>query len=343
MLRRKYGLMGTVALALAAMTGLWASSAAQDKTTLIIYSARNSELIEPLFKVYTQETGVVIKSHTDKDGALIQRLKAEGSSSPADILLTVDAGNLWQAAAMGLFHPLNSKKLEGAIPASYRDPQNRWFGFSLRARTIAYNTDKVRPEDLSTYEDLASSKWKGRLILRTSKKVYSQSLVASMVAALGEKKIRAVVEGWVTNLAADVFSSDTKVLEAIAAGQGDVGIVNTYYYGRLMKESPHLPLKLFWPNQDKGQRGVHVNVSGAGVVASSKNKKEAQAFLEWLATEKAQRLFVDINMEYPAARGVKPSSEVAAWGEFRADPLNVAQVGQGQAGAIVLMNKAGYH
>ena len=186
---------------------------------VVVYSARNEQLIKPLFDAYTRDTGVQIKFITDKEGPLMARLKAEGRNTPADMLLTVDAGNLWQASEEGLLRPIQSKTLQVNVPAHLRDPGNEWFGLSVRARTIVYNTSKVKPADLSTYEDLANPKWKGRLCLRTSKKVYNQSLVAMMITEYGEGKTEDIVSGWVANLATSPFPDDTKAMEAVAAGQ----------------------------------------------------------------------------------------------------------------------------
>lgn len=307
---------------------------------VVVYSARNEQLIKPVFDAYTQATGVKVKFITDKEGPLLERLKAEGSNTPADLLITVDAGNLWQAAQEGLLQPVDSEALLNNIPPHLRDPQNRWFGLSVRARTIVYNTQKVKPSELSTYEDLGSPKWKKRLCLRTSKKVYNQSLVAMMIVAMGEAKTEEVVSSWVDNLATDVFPDDTQMMEAIAAGQCDVGIANTYYYGRLIVKKPGLPLALFWPNQQ--DRGVHVNVSGAGVTRYAKHKQAAVRLLEWLSSEQAQNLFADGNLEYPANPRVKPHPEVAAWGSFKQDLINVAKAGELQSQAIKLMDRVGY-
>jgi len=308
--------------------------------SLVVYTARKEHLIKPVFDAYTAKTGTEIEYITGKAGPLLTRLKAEGTNTPADLLITVDAGNLWHAANEGLLLPVSSEKLDTNIPAHLKDPQNRWFGLSLRARTIVYNTDKVSPADLSTYEALAGDEWKNRLVLRTSKKVYNQSLVASFIAEHGETVAEKTVRGWVANLAAAPFSNDTKTMEAVAAGIGDVGIVNTYYYGRLMKKDPALPLALYWPNQNES--GVHVNVSGGGVIKHSKNSDGAFRFLEWLSSTEAQSLFADANMEYPANPAVPSSTEVLAWGEFKANPLNVASYGEHQAAAIRLMDRAGY-
>ncbi len=307
---------------------------------VVVYSARNEQLIKPLFDAYTQETGTKITFITDKEGPLMQRLKAEGKNTPADMLITVDAGNLWQAAEEGLLKQVKSETLEKNIPVHLRDPNNNWFGLSVRARTLFYNTQKLKPADLKSYEDLADPKWKGRLCLRTSKKVYNQSLVAMMIAEHGTEKAEQIVRGWVANLATQPFPDDTKMLEAVAAGQCDVGIANTYYYGRLMEKSPELPLGIFWANQQSS--GVHVNVSGAGVTKFAKHEKEAVKLLEWLSSAKAQNLFADVNMEFPANPQIKPDATVAAWGNFKGNSINVAKAGELQVEAVKLMDRAGY-
>jgi iron(III) transport system substrate-binding protein len=307
---------------------------------IVVYSARNEQLIKPLFDAYTAETGTEIKFITDKEGPLLERLKAEATNTPADMLITVDAGNLWLAAKEGALARVDSKVLKANIPAHLRDPDNRWFGLSVRARTIVYSTARVKPSQLSTYEALGDAKWKSRLCLRTSKKVYNQSMVAMMIARLGEAKTEAIVKSWVANLATDVFPDDTKLMEAIAAGQCDVGIVNTYYFGRLKQKQPEAAIALFWPNQK--DRGVHVNVSGAGITAHAKHRVAAVKFLEWLSSQKAQNLFADENLEYPVNPKIKPHASVAAWGKFKQDTINVSKAGQLQAQAVMLMDRAGY-
>lgn len=307
---------------------------------VVVYSARNEHLIKPLFDRYTSETGVPIRFITDQEGPLLQRLKAEAERTPADMLITVDAGNLWHAAETGALAEISSPVLEANVPANLRDPQGRWFGLSERARTIVYSTDRVKPEDLSSYEDLADPKWKGRLCLRTSKKVYNQSLVATLIARHGEEKAEQIVRGWVDNLAAAPFANDTKAMEAVAGGQCDVSVVNTYYFGRLQKQQPEIKLAIFWPNQDSS--GVHINVSGAGVTRHAKHPEAAQKLLEWLSTETAQSDFAGLNMEYPVNPKVAPDPLVGAWGSFKADELHVGEAGRLQADAIRLMDRAGY-
>jgi iron(III) transport system substrate-binding protein len=331
----------TKLLASLALTAWILPALAQD---IVVYSARNEQLIKPLFDAYTRDTGVQVKFITDKEGPLMARLKAEGKNTPADVLLTVDAGNLWQASEEGLLRPIRSKTLETNVPAHLRDPGNEWFGLSVRARTMVYNTQKVKPTDLSTYEDLAHPKWKGRLCLRTSKKVYNQSLVAMMIHEYGEDKTEAMVRGWVDNLATSPFPDDTKAMEAVAAGQCDMTLVNTYYFGRLMEKNPNLPLAIFWPNQNLKTKsaGVHVNISGAGVTRHAKNPAGAQKLIEWLSSDKAQNLFADVNLEYPVNPKVAPDRNVAAWGSFRQNLVNVKEAGSLQIKAVKLMDRASY-
>ncbi|MFB4392779.1 MULTISPECIES: extracellular solute-binding protein [unclassified Pseudomonas] len=333
MLPRK-PLLAALALSLFAGT----ASAADE---VVVYSSRIDELIKPVFDAYTAKTGVKIKFITDKEAPLMQRIKAEGQNGVADLLLTVDAGNLWQAEQMGILQPLKSDVIDKNIPAQYRASSHEWTGLSLRARTIVYSTERVKPSELSTYEALADKQWEGRLCLRSSKKVYNQSLTATLIESHGEAKAEQVVKGWVNNLSTDPFSDDTAVLLAIEAGQCDVGLVNTYYYGRLHKEKPSLPVKLFWPNQ--ADRGVHVNLSGIGLTKHAPHPEAAKKLVEWLTSVEAQNLFADINQEFPANPQVKPSAEVAAWGSFKADSIPVEVAGKRQAEAIRLMDRAGWN
>ncbi|TDR31553.1 extracellular solute-binding protein [Hydromonas duriensis] len=317
-----------------------ASTAVPTDAQLVLYTSRSEQLIKPITDAYEKETGVKVVFVSDKEGPLMERLAAEGANTPADVLMTVDAGNLWQATQKGLLQAIDSSVLTANIPSHLRDPNNEWFGLSVRARTIFFNKDKVKPEQLSTYQDLASSKWAGKLCLRTSKKVYNQSLVAMLIAEDGQAATEKTVKGWVDNLAAPVFPDDTKLLEAIDAGQCDVGIANTYYYGRMLDKNPNLNVTLFWANQKA--KGTHVNVSGAGVVKYAKHKEQAVKFMEWLYSEKAQGMFADSNLEYPVNIKVKPSTIVNQWGEFKQNPINVSQAGAVQAQAVMLMDKMGY-
>lgn len=324
--------------AVAANFSLAALPASAD--TVTVYSARNEQLLKPLLDRYSKETGTEIKLLTANEGALLARLNAEAAGTPADVLITVDAGNLWQAAQQGLLQPVNSSVLNQNIPAHLRDPGNQWFGLSVRARTIVYSKTQIQPKELSTYEDLADPKWKGKLCLRTSKKVYNQSLIAMMISEQGETKTEAMVKGWIANLATDVFPDDTALLKAIAAGQCQVGIVNTYYLGRLLDKDANFPVGLFWANQNTS--GTHVNVSGAGITRHAKNKAGAQKLIEFLSSDSAQLFYADQDLEFPANPKVKPDSLVKSWGTFKPNLINVSKAGELQTAATRLMDRAGY-
>lgn len=311
-----------------------------ENRVVTVYSARAEHLIEPLFDKFTAETGIQVRYITDTEAALIARLQTEQERTPADALLTVDAGNLWHAADVDMLQPFDSEIIEENVPQNLRASDDSWAALSIRARTIAYSTDRVDPSELSTYEALAEDNWDGRLCLRTSAKVYNQSLVASMIASLGEDATEEVVSGWVDNLAVDPLSNDTMTLEAVEAGVCDVAIVNTYYFGRLQAENPDIPVALFWPNQD--DRGVHINVSGMGITRYAENPELARQLMEWLSSEEAQLDFAGLNKEYPVNPAVEAVPEVQAWGDFKRDALNVEQLGAFQADAIRLMDRAGY-
>lgn len=307
---------------------------------VVVYSARIEDLIKPVFDAYQKETGVTVRFITDKEGPLLSRIKSEGSNTDADLLITIDAGNLWQAAQEGILQPVDSNVLSANVPAHLRDPGNHWFGLSVRARTVFFNPEKVSAAALSSYEDLADGKWRGKLCLRSSKKVYNQSLVAMLIAQHGEAKAEQIVKGWVANLAAEPFPDDTKLLEAIHAGQCAVGIANTYYFGRLAEKMPGLNVRLFWANQQSG--GVHVNIAGAGVTKHAKHKTAAIKLLEWLSSPAAQNLFADRNLEYPVNPVVSADASVQAWGPYKANVINVGKAGELQASAVKLMDRAGY-
>jgi iron(III) transport system substrate-binding protein len=307
---------------------------------VIVYSSRQEYLIKPLFDRFTDETGIEVQYQTGEEGPLIARLQAEGEATFADVLYTVDAGNLWSASNRGLLASVDSASLQQNIPEHLREPLGQWFGLSVRARTIVYAKDRVNPSELSTYSALAESQWRDRLCLRTSKEVYNISLVATMIERLGEEATQNIIEGWVSNLAAPVFSSDTLVIEAIAAGQCDVGLVNSYYLGRKQVDDPDYPVALFWANQETS--GTHVNISGAGITRYAKNPEGAQRLLEWLSTEEPQIMFSEMNLEIPANPTVPSAEQVAAWGEFIQDSINVEAAGRLQAAAVMLMDRADY-
>jgi iron(III) transport system substrate-binding protein len=315
-------------------------AAAPPRIELVVYSERKEPLIQPIFERYTRETGVVVRWLTDAAPVLIERLAAEPAGRRADLFMSVDAGSLWQAAERGLLAAVESPLLAAAVPASLRDPQGRWFGLSQRARTIVHASERVAPAELSDYAALAEPQWRGRLCLRSSKKVYNQSLVAMLIERLGADESERILRGWVANLAAPPFADDTLLAQAIAAGRCDVGLINTYYLARLQQDSPGFPVAVFWPDQEGA--GVHVNISGAGVVAGSRHAEAATALLEWLVSEPVQQQFAALNLEYPVREGVAADPLVAAWGPFRADPVNIAVAGSRQAEAVQLMDRVGW-
>lgn len=331
------------ALCLSLVGAATLAQAAQPQA-VTVYSARIEALLKPTLDEYTKQTGVKINLLTDSGGSLTERLAAEGASSPADVLITVDVGNLWNVAERGLLQKVDSPLLNANVPANFRDPGNRWWGLSERSRTIFFSADRVKPEQLSTYEDLADPKWKGKLCLRTSKQAYTQSLVAMLIAKHGVEKSEAIVKGWVNNLAGDVFTNDTSLLKAIAAGQCDVVIANTYYFGRILANEPDFnkQVKLFWANQGKNEGGAHVNVSGAGVTKHAKNPEGARKLLEWLSSANVQTAYTHGTYESPINPKADVDPIVKAWGKFTPSPLNASDIGSKQAEAIKLLDRVGY-
>lgn len=305
---------------------------------VVIYSARHYGQ-EPVFEAFTRQTGIEIQSFDGNPSELFERLQAEGDKTPADVLISVDAGDLWNAAQAGLLARIDSPELQANIPAHLRDAENRWFGLTVRARTIMYNTQKVKPEELSTYEALGDPRWKNRLCLRSSSHIYNQSLLATMIKRHGEEKIETIVRGWVANNPI-LINSDTRILESIAAGQCDVGLTNSYYLGRLLAKDPTFPVAPFWANQHT--TGTHVNISGAGVTAHAKHRANAIKLIEFLARPEAQKMFVNANFEYPANPRAEVNPVLAKWGTFKQDDINVASAGEFQAAAIKLADRAGY-
>jgi iron(III) transport system substrate-binding protein len=306
---------------------------------VLVYTARAHYGQEPAMVAFTRKTGIQVKSFGGDAGALFERLRAEGDRTPADVLITVDAGNLWNAARAGLLAAVDSPEIQANVPAHLRDPENRWVGLTVRARTIMYNTRKVKPEELSTYEALGDPKWKGRLCLRPSTHIYNQSLIASMIRRHGEAQAEGIVRGWVAN-GPILINGDTKVLEAVAAGQCDVALANTYYLGRILAKDATFPVAPFWANQ--ATSGTHVNISGAGVTAHAKNRAGAVKLIEFLTSPEAQQMFADANFEYPANPQAGVNPVIARWGKFKQDDTNVAAAGEHQAAATRLADRAGY-
>lgn len=306
---------------------------------LVVYTSRQPQFIEPLFEQFTKETGIQIIHLSGDAQQLLERIYTEGETTSADLFITVDAGVLWQAAHRGILAKVSSEVLQTNIPAYLRDPENQWFGLSKRLRTIVVSNNALQKPPES-YSDLASDEWSNRLCLRTSEKVYNQSLIASLILNLGEAQAFQVVKGWVNNLSTKVFSSDTLALKAVQAGQCDATIVNTYYFGRLLANDEGGNLNLIWANQDS--TGVHVNISGGGVVKYSERPEQAIKLLEWLTSKWPQEKYANLNLEYPVVEGIEVHPILKSWGEFKEDNLNARILGELQQDAVLLAREADY-
>lgn len=304
--------------------------------TVRVYSGRHYDL-EEAFQAYADETGADVEFLFGGDAELRERLRTEGEDTLADVFMTVDAANLELAASERLLQPMDTSRLD-VVPANLVHPDGLWVGLSKRVRTMMFHPDRVDPSELSTYEDLADPRWQGRLCMRNSNNVYTQSLVASLIYHHGYDGALEIVRGWVEN-ETEIMSNDIVILETIAAGGCDVGITNHYYLARLLADDPDFPVLPFWANQNG--RGVHVNVSGAGVSAEADDPGLATDLIEWLATD-GQEEFVYGNHEYPVNPDVEPPPLIRDWGEFKEDPLNASEFAALNADAIRLMNEAGY-
>jgi len=322
------------------------SGHAQEKV-LNLYSSRHYETDEALYTHFTRQTGIKVNRIEGGEDALIERIRNEGDKSPADVLITVDAGRLWRAEQLGLFQPVKSKVLEARIPSPYRHPDGLWFGFSTRARIIAYNKERVKPGDLSSYEDLANPRWKGRICTRSASHVYNLSLISSLVNYLGEAKTEVWARAVASNLARTPKGGDTDQLKAVAAGECDLGLSNTYYYVRLLKsqrpdeKAVAGKIGVILPNQK--DRGTHVNVSGAGLLKHAPNREAAVLFLEYLASDQAQNYFANGNNEWPVVSSVTPdNAALATLGKFKTDSLNLGTLGRNQPTAQKIADRSGF-
>jgi iron(III) transport system substrate-binding protein len=337
-------LLAAAAFALAAALP-WAVHA-QDNV-LNLYTARHYSTDEALYNDFTRQTGIKINRIEGGEDALFERIRAEGANSPADVFLTVDIGRIWRAEQAGIFAPVKSKVLDARIPAAYRDPEGEWFGFSARARLIVYNKTMVKPGEITRYEDLADPKWKGKVCVRSSAHPYQLSLMAGMVAALGEQKGEEWIKGLTANLARDPKGGDTDQLRAVAAGECAVTLSNNYYVVRLMRsEKPDdkkvmESLAIVWPNQT--DRGVSMNISGGGMLKNAPHKEAAVKFLEYLASDSAQKYFANGNNEWPVVPDVKiDNPALERLGKFKADAINVGVLGKNQPVVQRMADRAGY-
>jgi iron(III) transport system substrate-binding protein len=345
-LTRRSLLVATPVLATGLVTGFpMIRRARADAGVVNVYSARHYPSDQTLFDMFTKETGIAVNAIQGVAEELMQRQQMEGDSSPADVLITVDAGNLWRAEQWQLLQPIQSEILDKEVPANLRHPDNLWFSFSTRARVILRDRNKVGENDITTYEALADPKWQGKVLITTSNSIYNQSLLASIVSADGSEKAEAWAKGLVANLARKPEGADTEQCLALAAGVGEIAVSNSYYFGRLLGRDEETRKKLehiaiVFPNQDG--RGTHINVSGGGVAAYAPNKANAVKFLEFLISPEAQKVFADANYEFPIRADVEPIDIVKAWGKFKTDPVNVSALGKNNAEAVRIMDRAGW-
>ncbi|PPR44978.1 MAG: Iron uptake protein A1 [Alphaproteobacteria bacterium MarineAlpha5_Bin6] len=312
-----------------------------------IYSHRQPFLINPFLELFTKETGIKTNVVYSKKG-LAQRLKAEGENSPADIILTVDIGRLYIYEDLDLLASVESQKLINNIPVYLRSPNNKWFGLSKRARVIVVNKNKINNNEISTLEDLADDKWRGKICSRPGSHVYNRGIMASVIAAHGEQKAEEWAKKLVNNFARRPQGNDRSQVKAIYEGECEISIINNYYFGKLkFSDDPEQRkwaenVRLIFPNQGLNDRGAHVNISGGGIAKHSKNKKEAQILLEFLSSEKAQKLYGEINFEYPVNSNVSPSSELQKWGEFREDQLPIIKIAELAPLAQKIIDRVGW-
>jgi iron(III) transport system substrate-binding protein len=334
-------------LAAALALAVFALSATAQENVVNIYSSRHYKTDEALYEGFTKQTGIKVNRIEGGEDALVERVRNEGPRSPADVLITVDAGRLWRAEQSGLFQPVKSKILEARIPENLREPSGHWFGFSMRARVIAYNKERVRAGEIENYEQLADSKWKGRVCMRSSTNIYNLSLMGALINHLGDAKAEAWAKDVRANLAQEPKGGDTDQLLAVAAGKCDVTVSNQYYYARLVRSAKPEEkqagekLAITLPNQKTW--GTHVNISGGGVLKNAPHRDAAIKFLEYLASDEAQRYFADGNNEWPVVANLRVENPVlASFGDFKRDKLNVAVLGRNQPGSQKIYDRVAW-
>jgi iron(III) transport system substrate-binding protein len=352
MATRRLLLLGTVTAISAAILGSCTNNSPKPSTSsagglsITLYSARHYEADNQVYAKFLEKTGIKVNLVEAKAEELIERIKSEGANSPADVVITVDAGNLYQAKKAGILQPLESAVLTQAIPANLRDPEGHWFGVTKRSRVIMYNKDKVKPDKIKTYEDLAKADLGYKVLVRSSSNVYNQSLVGSVLAAKGEAATEEWVKGLTKNFGRAPEGNDTAQIKGIASGLGDLAISNLYYLVRLAKSAKPEEVAIankigvIFPNQ--ADRGAHVNISGAGIAKNAPHRAEALKFIEFLVSAEAQSIFAGSNNEYPVVASVPTDSKLASYGTFKADPLSASTIGENNQKALTLMDRAGW-
>ncbi|MGD9539175.1 MAG: Fe(3+) ABC transporter substrate-binding protein [Alphaproteobacteria bacterium] len=339
----RFGLIAAM-VALVGIVGVASASRAAEE--LHLYSLRQEQLIRPLLDAFTKETGIEVKLVSGKDDALLERLKAEGDNSPADVFMTVDAGRLHLAVEAGVLQPIKSETLDKLVPAQYREPSGLWYALSVRARPIMIAKDRVDPSAIKSYLDLADPRWKGKICVRSSGSVYNQSMLDAMIEHYGVEKTEEWAKGLVANFGREPAGGDRDQIKAVAAGECDIALSNSYYLGQLTNSDEEsdraaaAAVTVIWPDQDGF--GVHVNVSGAGITKSASNKENAIKLLEFLVSDAAQEIYAGKVYEYPIRDGVPLSPTVEAWGKYKADTLEIAKLGTHNAEAMRIADRAGW-
>lgn len=351
--RRLAGMLAVLSLAGAVLMGCSTTpsttsgqTGSQQDQVVNIYSDRHYETDKLLLEEFSKETGIKVNVIEGKSDELIERLAREGKDSQADLLVTADVGRLHRAKEQGLLQSAESETLSKNVPENLKDKDNQWYGLTVRARVLVYAKDRVDPSQLSTYEDLTDTKWNKKILVRGSNSIYNQSLLASFIAVNGEENAKAWAKGIVDNMARDPKGADRDQAKAVVAGEGDVAIMNTYYYGLLLNSSDPEEVKVaqqlgvFFPNQST--TGTHINVSGAGITASAKNKENAIKLIEFLSSEKAQKQFAEANYEYPANPAVEPSDVLKSWGTFKAQDISLTKLGENNKKAVEIFDQVGW-
>lgn len=322
------------------------SNDSSESNEVNLYSSRNESLIKPLLDEFTEQTGIQVKLLTGDGNALLSRLQSEGANSPADLFLTVDAGSLYRAKEAGLFQPSTSETLERLVPGHLRDQQNYWHGLSMRARPIFYSLERVKPEEITDYMSLADAKWAGRICVRSSDNIYNQSLVAALIDHHGEEQVEAWAKALVANFARKPVGGDREQIHAVASGQCDIAIANTYYFGRMITsddatdKNTAQKVGIVWPTQNS--YGTHVNVSGIGLTKHAHNKDNAMRLMEFLVQQSSQTWYAQANSEYPVNPEAQWSETLKSWGKFKADNISMSVLGENNATAVRLMDRAGW-
>ncbi|HLW32679.1 MAG TPA: Fe(3+) ABC transporter substrate-binding protein [Aequorivita sp.] len=322
------------------------NTTSSEEKVVNVYTHRHYKADDELFAKFTEETGIKVNIVNASADELIQRLETEGENSQADVLITVDAGRLYRAQSKDLLQPIKSKILEDNVSTEFREKDGYWFGLTYRARIIAYAKDRVNPENLKNYEDLANPEWKGKIVIRSSENIYNQSLLASIIVADGEEKAKEWAAGVVTNMARNPKGSDRDQVKAVASGEGDIAVVNTYYIGLMLNDENPEERKvgesvgIIFPNQEN--RGTHINISGIGVTKHAPHKENAIKLMEFLSEEEAQQTLANLNYEYPINPKASKAAILKTWGDFKADSVELYQLGKHNSEAVKIFDEVGW-